>query len=199
MSIIYDALKKVEKSVDQNKNAQPQRDEAGGIQGKVFLPRSMSLKLRIGLILFLFAALGSLSIGAYLNLLAKQLAYKKMSLSQAKPLPSSPVQYKPVSQIPLQPSTLPPVSQGSISDASEVKASGTPETSSVPIAPPKNRIEKLILSGVFYSEGQGYALINNQILQVGDVVEGLTLKKVTLEGVELERQDGSLNFLSNKK
>lgn len=55
--------------------------------------------------------------------------------------------------------------------------------------------EKLVLNGVFFSEGQKYALINNQIVKVGDSIIGAKVKRITLEEVELEFE-GSIIKLS---
>ncbi len=53
------------------------------------------------------------------------------------------------------------------------------------------------LNGVFYSQDEGYALINNQILKEGDTLEGWTIKRITSEEVELE-SGGELIKLSTK-
>ena len=42
------------------------------------------------------------------------------------------------------------------------------------------------LNGIFFSEGEGYALINNKIVKVGDEVSGAIVKKIDLGVVELE-------------
>jgi hypothetical protein len=42
------------------------------------------------------------------------------------------------------------------------------------------------LNGVFFSEGEGYALINNKIVKIGDEVGGAIVKKIDLDAVELE-------------
>ncbi len=49
-----------------------------------------------------------------------------------------------------------------------------------PPAPP------LILNGIFYSQDGGYALINNRIVRVGDIIEGAIVKRINLDEVELE-------------
>lgn len=56
---------------------------------------------------------------------------------------------------------------------------------------------KLTLSGLFFSQNQGYVLINNQILKEGDTIEGATVKRILLDGVELEA-GGAIIKLSNK-
>lgn len=44
----------------------------------------------------------------------------------------------------------------------------------------------LVLSGVFFEKDFGYALINNQIVKIGDKINQATVKLINLEGVELE-------------
>lgn len=49
----------------------------------------------------------------------------------------------------------------------------------------------LILNGVFFSEGEGYALINNRIIKEGEEIDGLIVTRVNLDEVELVANDGS--------
>ncbi len=59
--------------------------------------------------------------------------------------------------------------------------------------------EGLILNGLFFSENQdSFALINNQILKEGDVINGAKVKRISLNEVELER-NGSIIRLSNNE
>lgn len=50
-------------------------------------------------------------------------------------------------------------------------------------------LPSLALSGIFFSEDQGYALINNKIVKEGDIIDGAVLLKVSLNDVELKSQD----------
>lgn len=52
------------------------------------------------------------------------------------------------------------------------------------------------LNGVFFSDNEGYALVNNRIVKEGDLVEGLAVRRITLDGVELQGHDGSTIKLS---
>lgn len=63
-----------------------------------------------------------------------------------------------------------------------------------PKATPLQPKAEFTLNGVFFSQGQGYALINNQISKVGDVVDGATVGSITIEGVELTRQDETIRL-----
>jgi len=57
---------------------------------------------------------------------------------------------------------------------------------------------QLTLNGLFFSQNQGYVLINNRILKEGDTIEGATVKRILLDGVELEA-DGAIIKLSNSE
>ncbi len=54
----------------------------------------------------------------------------------------------------------------------------------------------LVLNGIFYSQNEGCALINNRIVKVGDVVAGATVKGINLNDVELE-SEGKIIKLTN--
>ncbi|MBI4708577.1 MAG: hypothetical protein HY761_11760 [Candidatus Omnitrophica bacterium] len=58
--------------------------------------------------------------------------------------------------------------------------------------------QALVLNGVFLADNQWHALINNQIVKKGEVINGATLKSVSLQEVELENQ-GSIIKLSNQE
>ena len=47
----------------------------------------------------------------------------------------------------------------------------------------------LVLNGIFFSGGAGYALINNQILEEGDGISGLVVRKITEGDVELKTKN----------
>ncbi|MFH0935995.1 MAG: hypothetical protein V1828_03990 [Candidatus Omnitrophota bacterium] len=55
----------------------------------------------------------------------------------------------------------------------------------------------LVLNGIFFSQGDGYyALINNKIVKVGDDIDGAIVKHIDFDNVELESEAGSLVKLS---
>lgn len=56
----------------------------------------------------------------------------------------------------------------------------------------------LTLNGIFFSGQTNYALLNNQIVREGDAVMGVTVRRITSELVELDK-NGVLYRLSNKK
>jgi type II secretory pathway component PulC len=53
-----------------------------------------------------------------------------------------------------------------------------------------------VLNGVFFSENGGCALINNQIVKEGDHIEGATVVRIALEGVELKLEDSVIKLTS---
>lgn len=46
-----------------------------------------------------------------------------------------------------------------------------------------------VLNGIFFSDNDGYALINNQIVRENDSVDGAKVKKITANSVELNSQE----------
>jgi hypothetical protein len=44
----------------------------------------------------------------------------------------------------------------------------------------------LTLNGVYFQKNEGYALINNRILKVGNTIQGATVKEIILDKVTLE-------------
>jgi hypothetical protein len=57
----------------------------------------------------------------------------------------------------------------------------------IPLLPgPKKGTDSLALNGVFFSGKEGYALINNQIVKVGDSVSGATVRSIKEDEVALD-------------
>ncbi|MCK9604377.1 MAG: general secretion pathway protein GspB [Candidatus Omnitrophica bacterium] len=55
---------------------------------------------------------------------------------------------------------------------------------------------ELTLNGVFFSQQEGYALINNRIVKKGDLVEGATVTRIELNEVELDFQGSIIKLVS---
>jgi hypothetical protein len=157
MSIIYDALKKVENKVGQIKAqtfaVSPKKEK--NFQVKIFI---LSL-LVLGIGFVMAKMLFSFTLTTRLQRLALP------SFNQPQPPKSEVID---VVQEPLE-KPIP----------AEPNVSKSPAIESEPPA-------TLLLNGVFFSSQEGYALINNQILKEGDSVEGAKVMRITLEGVELE-------------
>lgn len=86
-----------------------------------------------------------------------------------------------------------------------VKSPAPPPSSLLPPpAPPSTDIQKpaqpsLTLNGVFFSEDQGYALINNRIVKEGDLIDGVTVVRITLEEVDLNFQGQDIKLSTANK
>ena len=176
MSIIYDALKKVETKIADS-----------GIKPEVLdLPKKSPSKLKSYLFYLLILGAGFLIAGTIfilsnpqkkpwdmLNKIAKPAAgLKKITTAVSEKLKLPTLAKEPPTSVPISPTP------------SEEPASGSP-----PI---------LVLNGVFFSENEGYALINNQIVREGDAVNGATVERINLQGVEL-KSEGSVIQLSTVK
>ncbi|MCM8795530.1 MAG: general secretion pathway protein GspB [Candidatus Omnitrophica bacterium] len=147
MSIIYDALKKIEQARETT-----QKPESKNM-GKLKLKKSnFSIYILYGLTLFLAFA--------FTNIFFWFLSNHPRRLA-------NPPQKLPTPII-------------SISATPTLSLSETPSPSSSFSKP------SLVLNGVFYSQEEGYALINNQILKEGETIEGARLRRINPDGVELE-------------
>jgi len=170
MSIIYDALKKTEKSINTH-NTDPQVEAAlkkKRIKNKIKTSFLYLLAIGVGL----FAG----------NLFFVSLSKSKI-LTKAHPEPKSSV--KKIAFVSHQPEAL------------SVKPKEASLVENLPIlsSPKKSSHQSFVLNGLFFSQNEGYALINNRVVKVGDSVGGAVVKKIELEEVELE-QEGSKIKLS---
>ena len=145
MSIIYDALKKVEKSFTkeplQQKEIQKQ-PEPPKFNSKVFL---------------LYALI--ICLGLFIG----NSVFRFLGRRKARP----------------------PEAATIITPAIPESAPSLP-AASLPAQVRKEVSLSLVLNGIFFSENEGYAVINNQIVKVGDTVEGATVKQIGFDEVELE-------------
>lgn len=57
---------------------------------------------------------------------------------------------------------------------------------------------ELVLTGVFFSQDGGYALINNRVVKEGNVIEGAIVKRITLDKVELESEGSTIELSITK-
>lgn len=169
MSIIYEALKKVEKSQaavasiivdDTTPNA-----------------KAKTNPLLCGIFYTFIAVVGFFLANFVFELIAKPPALS----SRAKPqqtaakleassnLPASPLQQAPLTNV---------------------------QRTAVTIK--KDLLGELVLNGLFFSEDKGYCLINNQILKEGDEIDGAIVKRITLDGAELETKNSIIQLSNNK-
>ena len=52
----------------------------------------------------------------------------------------------------------------------------------------------LVLNGIFFTGNDGYCLINNQILKVGDEIEGVVVEKISEQEVELSNRGTTIKL-----
>ncbi|MFA6384630.1 MAG: hypothetical protein WCY10_04585, partial [Candidatus Omnitrophota bacterium] len=59
--------------------------------------------------------------------------------------------------------------------------------------------DQFILNGIFLSEADGMssAIVNNRIVQIGDTVDGAIVRSITMDGIELSKNDAMIK-LRNK-
>jgi len=164
MSIIYDALKKIEKSNSLTPKTEDKKNASGGPKTKTYL------------LYILVVCLGAVIANIFLGFFAKPVKVAKVNKAVASPV------LPPVA--PAAPKVLPPAASSLPIPAAEAKRQ--------PEFPP------LVLNGVFFSQAEGYALINNQIVKEGDTVDGAVVKRIRLEEVELEFE-GSITKLSTNR
>lgn len=178
MSIIYDALKKVEKST--NKDAKPQvSDERKDLKSRFKVYAAYVLVAGIGVFLAnqIFIFLGKHPIGFALK------PDKKTSATLPKRQAKAPKKQEPVTY------------QTLVKDSKKALAAITPSAISKNLN--KETPSPWVLNGVFFSQDEGYALINNQIVKEGDVISGVTVKRISLDEVELDSA-GLIIKLSNR-
>ena len=178
MSIIYDALKKVENTSAAAPAAEPEKKDVP--------PKP---KHRFYLIYMLVASLGLFIGNSFFGFLSPT---DKTLKEQIKPLTglfSSAKDKKkkgPALLViaPTEPKTDKKVerSEGFNGLISNIKRETQPS---------------LVLNGIFFSDNEGFALINNQIVKVGDTVGTAKVKSITVNEVELDNA-GSVVKLSTR-
>lgn len=158
MSIIYDALKKVERSIEVEKK--DSHEAAVGLKSKIKLPLFYTLIIILGFSL-------------------ASVFFKFIDLSsKGKKIPQS-----------LTPSV---VSSPVVNVNQDTALTVLKENTN-----PTNSATSLALNGIFFSEGQGYALINNQIVRENDTIDGAKVLKITSNAVELDSAGATVILNSN--
>jgi len=171
MSIIYDALKKVEGKVDAP-GANPMNlkvEKLPAIRPK----RKIKVYFLYVLVITLSMVIANIAFSLIMRsnkLFAKRVnesvkSLKNLTIPRAQELPK----------------TLP---------ASAV-------IPAAPTIPKKPAPPALTLNGIFFSEEEGYALINNQILRIGESIEGATVKRINENEVELEFDGAPIKLSTN--
>jgi len=176
MSIIYDALKKIEKA-------------GSGTQGVISEKQKTSLRIIASLFL-LVAILGAFAANKFFDFISKSerkslLSGKAALLSPVKTQVSLPVQAQvslPVGAKVTSSAVLPIVKL-----AGPLAVSGTPPK--LPEEVKKVQPPELTLSGIVHSSDSSFALINNRVVKIGDKVSGATVMKISENEVELKIND----------
>jgi len=175
MSIIYDALKKVETSQANDSKTKIDKDSKS--------------KPKIYLLYALMISLGLFIANIFYGWLSQKPTLKTTDIAGQQavvwlPIAKATVQPPADKKEPYLAPTLP-------TDA--LQASASVETK---METQKETLPPFTLNGVFFSGGEGYALINNRIVKKGDKIERATVVQISLDEVELEL-DGSIIKLSN--
>lgn len=176
MSVIYDALKKAEKAITNSQGKTDKKESPSRFRVRLYLVYALVIcsGLFIGNSVFVF------------------LHRTKTTSEQPKPLSGILNKDKPVtartSGMDL-PQPIPPEQQ--------IPATKTPPNVSTEMIKGNEGI--WVLNGVFFSEDEGYALINNKIVKVGDTVSGATVKGIYLDEVELQTQEGPVKLSTSAR
>jgi type II secretory pathway component PulC len=175
LSIIYEALKKVEASQSAGSLALRK------VKAYAF-PKPRKSNRKIYLFFLLLVSLAALAGNIFLTSLSR-VKEVSSSLPQAPVLAQNP---KPAETLLPSPAVVLPVeAPQAVSAASAAEAKKEPEPS-------------FVLNGVFFSEDEGYALINNQIAKVGDVIEGAQVTRISIDEVELENAGKTITLATAK-
>ncbi len=62
----------------------------------------------------------------------------------------------------------------------------------------KTTADNFILSGIFLSEEENYALVNNKIVRESDFVNGAKIEKITFNTVELDTGEEKITLTTNR-
>ncbi|MFC1804755.1 hypothetical protein ACFLZ3_02885 [Candidatus Omnitrophota bacterium] len=162
MSIIYDALKKVEKSNTQGDNRPATKPHLNQLEPKA--------KLKIKPQYLLLILVGLIGAVAIVTITGKRL--NSAGILQRK-----------------QETEIPPVRKVEVPTVKiEIPA---PETSEQGIAQsPQGSPERFFtifsLNGIFVSQDDSYALVNNKVVRKGDTVNGATILEIYEDGIDLQ-------------
>lgn len=170
MSIIYDALKKVEVSVNKDSLLKTKIDK------KTYGP-----KLKIYLLFTLVIGLSFFIANIVFNLFTKPLPRDVNIASKTQPQVNI---RQDIALAPELPKEIPML------EPRLTAVSGEIEKPSPPL---------LVLNGVFFSRNEGYALINNSIVKENDMINGAIVTRITLDGVELKFQDSVIKLSTGGK
>lgn len=189
MSIIYDALKKIEKAVSLDSKL-----DSKVLRGSDSQAQPPKIKPRLFLIYALVVCFGLFignSIFTFLTrskgpFISKEPAIlEDSSIRNAKPIPKESNLATPQEETR---GIIHPKPLGVSS--SEAKPATSNDIKEKPRVP-------LVLNGVFFSGDEGFALINNHIVREGEVVDGATVKRIKLNEVQLDLDGSTVRLSTN--
>ena len=74
-----------------------------------------------------------------------------------------------------------------------------PTVAPVPLTKKQDKSENdFVLNGIFFSDDDGYALVNNQIIRESDLVDGAKVEKITANTVELNNAGQIITLSTNR-
>lgn len=169
MSIIYDALKKVEEASSKNLGTEMDKSSKS-------MPKKIAYHKKIPKILIsvLVVCLGVFVANIFFGIFPKPLSNNTYTGIKDQPGVDK---KQDVSVHPGLPKETP----------LEVKPS-------VKESPPS-----FVLNGVFFSGDEGYALINNRIVKKGDKIDGATVVAISLDEVNLEAEGSIIKLSNNPR
>lgn len=179
MSIIYDALKKVEKNNDISTPSDSKKAQA---------PKGNFILLFILSVLVII--FGCFAGNQFFNFISKNQSNAGLSGNAAQIISKA--------QVP----ALAQVQGSSVSPDLPVKT--TPPSEAGSSLKPKEEIKKtqppeLSIEGIMYSPESSFALINKRIVKVGDKVSGAAVVRITKSEVEFKIDDLSFKLSTNIK
>ncbi|HNX82108.1 MAG TPA: general secretion pathway protein GspB [Candidatus Omnitrophota bacterium] len=169
MSIIYDALKKVEAKVSLSVS----HDAA---EVKMKKPLNVKLLVICGLVACVGIGIAHLIFSAVVSTIPDKVEANRV-------LPVAGVVKQPA---PITPSTQVP------------QASGAGTQPVVETEPPAEESPQLVLNGVFFSEDGGYALVNNKIISQGEEINGAKVTQITQEEVVFDFKGKEIRLSTRK-
>ncbi len=175
MSVIYDALKKVGEQIDKETPVKSKK-------------QNTTLKKSIFLLIYICVAIAGFTVT---NALFNTTGWGKHS-EEIKRVPDKSYAIKK-DNLPI----LTPEKTITINHSQDTQGKDQnieiEETKTPPPQPPS-----LVLNGLFFSGNEGYAIINNQIVREGDIIDGAQVKHISMSNVELDFQGQELNLANNK-
>jgi cytoskeletal protein RodZ len=171
MSIIYDALKKVEQAIPKDPVLKTDKKDS-------------KFNLKVFLLYGLVACVGFFIANMLFGLFTKPLQ------NSAKPVTKIQPQVNINQGVTSPPASELPKEAPSLAQESNLSSPAENEEKPQPL---------LVLNGIFFSENEGYALLNNKIVKKGDVVDGATVVRITLEGVELKFKDSVIKITTGSR